>query len=38
MTETDADRKRFEADGRAGSVRIKMPREGVCHFKDHVRG
>ena len=38
MAETDADRKRFEAEGRQGSVKIKMPREGVCKFRDHVRG
>jgi len=37
MAETDADRKRFESEGRTGSVKIKMPREGVCRFKDHVR-
>ncbi|MFO0824375.1 MAG: glutamate--tRNA ligase [Gemmataceae bacterium] len=38
MAETDADRKRFEADGRTGSVKVKMPREGTCKFHDHVRG
>lgn len=38
MAETAADRARFEAEGRQGSVKIKMPREGVCKFKDHVRG
>jgi glutamyl-tRNA synthetase len=38
MAEADADRKRFEAEGRAGSVRVKMPREGTCAFFDHVRG
>src|SRR5262245_5250864 len=38
MAETDADRKRFEAEGRAGSVRLKMPREGTCRFYDHIRG
>ncbi len=37
MAETDADRTRFEAEGRTGSVKIKMPREGVCKFYDHVR-
>ena len=37
MAATDADRKRFEAEGRTGSVKIKMPREGVCKFYDHVR-
>jgi glutamyl-tRNA synthetase len=38
MAATAADRARFEAEGRQGSVKIKMPREGVCRFKDHVRG
>jgi glutamyl-tRNA synthetase len=34
---SDADRKRFEAEGRTGAVRLKMPREGTCVFFDHVR-
>jgi len=38
MAETSADRARFEAEGRTGSVKIKMPREGTCKFHDHVRG
>jgi glutamyl-tRNA synthetase len=38
MAETDADRKRFEAEGRTGAVKLKMPREGVCRFADHIRG
>jgi glutamyl-tRNA synthetase len=38
MAETDADRKRFEAEGRQGAVKLKMPREGVCRFFDHIRG
>jgi glutamyl-tRNA synthetase len=38
MAETEAQRQRFLAQGRAGSVRLKMPREGVCRFTDHVRG
>jgi glutamyl-tRNA synthetase len=38
MAETAADRARFEAEGRTGSVKVKMPREGVCKFSDHVRG
>ena len=37
MAATAADRTRFEAEGRRGSVKIKMPREGTCRFKDHVR-
>jgi glutamyl-tRNA synthetase len=35
---TDADRKRFEAEGRTGCVRLKMPREGTCRFTDLIRG
>jgi glutamyl-tRNA synthetase len=35
---SDADRARFEAEGRAAVVRLKMPREGVCRFHDEVRG
>jgi glutamyl-tRNA synthetase len=38
MAATDADRRRFEAEGRKGTVKLKMPREGVCRFTDHVRG
>ena len=39
MAETDADdRARFEAEGRKGVVRLKMPREGQCRFHDLVRG
>ena len=38
MAETDADRKRFEAEGRKPAVKVRMPREGVCRFFDHVRG
>ncbi|MFN8176439.1 MAG: glutamate--tRNA ligase [bacterium] len=34
----DEDRRRFEAEGRAGAVRLKMPREGACRFTDLVRG
>ena len=37
MAETAADRARFEAEGRTGSVKVKMPREGVCKFYDQVR-
>jgi glutamyl-tRNA synthetase len=33
-----ADVKRFEAEGRKGVVRLKMPREGQCRFRDLVRG
>jgi glutamyl-tRNA synthetase len=38
MAETDADAKRFEAEGRLGVVRLKMPREGKCIIDDLVRG
>jgi glutamyl-tRNA synthetase len=38
IAETAADRARFEAEGRKGVVRLKMPREGFCRFPDHVRG
>ena len=38
MAETDADAQRFEAEGRKAVIRLRMPREGVCKFKDLVRG
>src|SRR5262245_26996299 len=38
MAETAADRARFEAEGRQGSVKVKMPREGVCKIRDHIKG
>lgn len=38
MAQTEADRKRFEDEGRQGAVKLKMPREGVCRFTDHIRG
>lgn len=38
MAETDADRARFEAEGRQGVVRLKMPREGSLVLDDMVRG
>ena len=38
MAESATDRSRFEAEGRRGVVRLKMPREGKCIFDDHVRG
>ena len=31
-------RATFEAEGRKGVVRLKMPREGQCRFNDLVRG
>ena len=38
MAETDAQAARFEAEGRRAAVRLKMPRDGVCAFRDLVRG
>src|SRR4051812_4228417 len=38
MAETPAQRAKFEAEGRTGSVRLKMPRAGTCRFHDHIRG
>jgi glutamyl-tRNA synthetase len=37
MAQTPADRTRFESEGRKGAVRLKMPREGICRFHDHIR-
>lgn len=38
MAETDADRKRFEAEGREAVVRLKTPREGTLVIDDLIRG
>jgi len=38
MAANDADRKRFEGEGREAVVRLKMPREGSCRFTDGIRG
>ncbi len=38
MAETPADRARYEAEDRKGVVRLKMPREGACRYRDHIRG
>ena len=38
MAETPEDRARFEAQGRASVVRLKMPREGTLVIDDLVRG
>jgi glutamyl-tRNA synthetase len=38
MAESAGERARFEAEGRTGVVRLKMPREGKCVFHDHIRG
>jgi glutamyl-tRNA synthetase len=36
--ETDADARRFEAEGRQGVVRLLMPREGQFVLRDLIRG
>jgi glutamyl-tRNA synthetase len=38
MAKTDADRTRFEAEGRKGAIKLKMPREGACRFRDLILG
>jgi glutamyl-tRNA synthetase len=38
MAETPADRARFEAEGRKGFVRLKMPSEGTLVIDDLIRG
>jgi glutamyl-tRNA synthetase len=38
MAETDAQAARFEAEGRQAVVRLKMPRDGKCRFRDRIRG
>jgi glutamyl-tRNA synthetase len=38
MAESAEDRQRYEAEGRSGVVRLKMPREGACKFNDLIRG
>ena len=38
MAESDTDCQKWESEGRQAVVRLKMPREGACEFKDHVRG
>lgn len=38
MAETDEQASAFEAEGRTGVVRLKMPREGKCQFHDEIRG
>jgi glutamyl-tRNA synthetase len=35
---TPLDRAQFAAEGRAGVVRLKMPRAGACEFHDLIRG
>jgi glutamyl-tRNA synthetase len=38
LAATPGERAKFEAEGRKGAVRLKMPREGACKFHDHIRG
>lgn len=38
MAENDADIQKYEAEGRQGVVRLKMPREGTLALEDLVRG
>jgi glutamyl-tRNA synthetase len=38
MADTPEQQRRFEADGRAPVVRLKMPRSGQCQFHDLIRG
>ncbi len=38
LAETAADAQRFQAEGRAGVVRLKMPREGELVLDDLIRG
>ncbi len=38
MATSPEEQAKFEAEGRQGVVRLKMPREGVCRFTDLIRG
>src|SRR5438552_2867188 len=38
QAESPAQQARFEAEGRKGVVRLRMPREGACKFHDLIRG
>ncbi|WDQ18540.1 glutamate--tRNA ligase [Rhodopirellula sp. P2] len=38
MAEDEATAAKFEAEGRQGVVRLKMPREGQCVIQDLIRG
>ena len=38
MATSEADCRRFETEGRGGVIRLKMPREGTCRFRDRIRG
>src|SRR5208337_4750024 len=38
LAETPAQRAKFEAEGRQAVVRLKIPREGACEFRDLISG
>ena len=38
MAEDDAAAAKYEAEGRAATIRLKMPREGECVIDDLIRG
>ncbi len=38
LAATAAERRRFEAEGRSGVLRLKLPRDGACRFQDRIRG
>ena len=38
MAESDADSRKFEAEGRQAVIRLKMPREGKLVIDDQIRG
>ncbi len=38
MAQSDADRSKFEAEGRSAVVRLKMPRSGQLVIRDLIRG
>ncbi len=38
MAASAGDRERYESEARQGAVRLMMPREGVCRFRDLIRG
>jgi len=38
LAESEEQQQEYERAGRTGVVRLKMPREGECRFKDLIRG
>ena len=38
MADSPEQQQKFEAEGRTGVVRLKMPRSGTCNFNDLIRG